>query len=160
MKFIKASSELSTDELLSVLRDNEFVNRNVKFESYTPEMHVRRSKRDPSKVRITCEMKNTATKDNGFLVGTYFSGKFKEKNGVTYLKGYIATAPVYHLVLIALLAFFVYRCVTLGAFNPTPVILAVFDVFMFWREFKKRGMIERYIYRAFRKAEEKKNKRV
>ena len=155
MKFIKVSSELSKQTLKECIKDNEFVNKNVKFENYTPEMHVKFSNKNSDKIRITCEMKNTATKDNGFLVGTYFSGKFSEKNGQTYLKGRILTAPIYHLVLLLLTVFFIYRCIALGAFNPIPVVLVVFDIFMFWREFKKQGMIERYIYRAFRKAGER-----
>ena len=152
MKFIKIASELSKDELLRALSDNEFVNGGVQFDGYVPEMRVKKGKNNPDKIRITCELKNTATKDNGFLVGTYFSGKFKEKNGVTYLKGHITTAPIYHFVLSLLVVFFIYRFITLKAFNPTPVILVIFDLFLFWREFKKQGLIERYIYRAFRRA--------
>ena len=152
MKFIKIASELPKEELLRALSDNEFVNGGVQFDGYVPEMRVKKGKNNPDKIRITCELKNTATKDNGFLVGTYFSGKFKEKNGVTYLKGHITTAPIYHFVLALLVVFFIYRCITLKAFNPTPVILVIFDLFLFWREFKKQGLIERYIYRAFRRA--------
>ncbi len=158
MKFIKLASELSASELIDVIKDNEFVNRNVQFDKYIPEMHTKQSKNNPNKLRITCRMKNTATKDNGFLVGTYFSGRFTEKNGVTYLKGYIATAPIYHSVLALIMAFFVFQCIRLGGFNPVPVILVIFDIFMFWREFKKQGMIERYLKRAYRKAHIK-NKR-
>ncbi len=154
MKFLKLRSALSSEELIGVIGDNEFVNRNVKFETYTPEMHLKRSKKNKNKIRITCEMKNTATKDNGFLVGTYFSGKFTEKDGISTLRGHIFTAPIYHLILLIFLVFFIYRCVVEGAFNPIPIILVIFDVFMFWREFKKQGMIERYLYRAFRKASE------
>ena len=117
-------------------------------------MKLRRGKKNPDRLRITCQFKNTATKDNGFLVGTYFKGRITEKDGVSTLKGYIATAPIYHFILFCFVAFFIYRCFSVGGFNPTPVILIAFDIFMFWREFKKRGMIERYIYRAFRKAGE------
>lgn len=158
MKFINLTSGLSQSEVLDAVKDNEFVNSGVKFEGYEPHMYVRQSKKNPNKIRITCEMKNTATKDNGFLVGTYFSGKFKEKDGVTYLKGYIATAPIYHLVLLAFIAFFIYRCISIGGFNPVPVILVVFDIFMFWREFKKQGLIERYLARAVRRLEIKEGK--
>lgn len=155
MKFIRLESRLSSDGILEVLRNNEFVNSGVKFEKYVPEMRVRQSKKNPKKIRITCEMKNTATKDNGFLVGTYFSGKLVSKNGGTYLKGHILTAPIYHLILTLLVAVFLYRCIKVGGFNPIPLILVVFDIFMFWREFKKQGMIQRYIFRAFRRAENK-----
>lgn len=154
MKFIKLRAPHSKERLISVLSDNELVNRNVRFEQYVPEMKLRRGKKNPDRLRITCQFKNTATKDNGFLVGTYFKGRITEKDGVSTLKGYIATAPIYHFILFCFVAFFIYRCFSVGGFNPTPVILIAFDIFMFWREFKKRGMIERYIYRAFRKAGE------
>lgn len=154
MKFVNLYSELPKEQILKVIRDNDYVNKNVIFEKYIPEMIVRQSQRNPDKLRITCQLKNTATKDNGFLVGTYFSGKLVEKNGVTRLKGYVTTAPIYHAVMIALFVAFIVMCVVRHAFSPVPVILAVFDVVMFWREFKKQGMIERYLMRAFRKAED------
>lgn len=155
MKFVRLESRLSPDEILEVLKDNEFVNSGVKFENYVPEMRVKQSKKDPRRIRVTCEMKNTATKDNGFLVGTYFSGKLRCKDGRTSLRGHILTAPIYHLILAILVVFFIYRCITVGGFNPIPVILVIFDIFMFWREFKKQGMIQRYLIRAFRRAENK-----
>ncbi len=155
MKFIRLESRLSSDGIIEVLKDNELVNSGVKFENYVPEMRVRQSGKDPNKIRITCEMKNTATKDNGFLVGTYFSGRFVNKNGGTYLKGHILTAPIYHAVLAILVAVFLYRCISVGGFNPIPVVLVIFDIFMFWREFKKQGMIQRYLMRAFRRAEKR-----
>ena len=156
MKFIKSKSTVPKEKLLKVLSDNELVNRNVRFDKYIPEMHVKRGKSNPDKIRITCQIKNTATKDNAFLVGTYFSGKISEKDGVTTLKGYITTAPIYHFILFCFVVFFVYRCFALGGFNLTPVILVAFDLIMFWREFKKQGMIERYIQRATRRAAESK----
>ena len=93
------------------------------------------------------------TKDNGFLEGTYFVGKLTESDGKTRLRGIILTAPIYHTFLALLLAFYVYRCISLTAFNPVPLILLIFSLMMFKKEFEKQGTIERYLKRAVRKAE-------
>ncbi len=153
MKIIKQSSALPKEHILKVLSDSEFVNKNVTFDQSKPKMHLKMSKRNPDKIRITCEMTDSPTKDNGFLIGTYFSGKLVEKNGKTYLSGYIVTAPIYHAFLLGLLALFVVMCIVRQGFNPVPPILFIFDIIMFWREFKKQGLIERYISRAFKRAE-------
>lgn len=152
MKFVNASAPVSKEKLFSVMSNDAFVNSGVRFDKYIPEMKVKQSAKNNGRLRITCRIKNSPTKDNGFIVGTYFSGKITEKNGISTVKGVITTAPIYHLVLFALVAFFIYRCFSVGGFNPMPVVLVAFDVFMFWREFKKQGMIERYINRALRKA--------
>ena len=154
MKFLKFRSASKEDKIIEMLCAPERVNSGVKFDKYEPDFLTKRSKRNPARIRITCRIKNTATADNGFLLGTYFWGSFKEKNGVTVLRGHIATAPIYHAALLMLLAFFIYRCITLSAFNPTPVILVAFDAVLFWREFKKRGMIERYIRRTIRRLDD------
>ena len=155
MKFLKLRYDVPKQDLISMLSDSERVNRGVSFDKFVPEMRLKRGKKRPDHIRITCRLKNTPTQDNGFLFGTYFSGKVTEKNGATILKGHIATAPFYHLVLLLFVAFFIYRCFSLGGFNPVPVVLVVFDIVLFWREFKKQGMIERYIYRAARRLSDK-----
>ena len=155
MKFIKISAPVSKEDLFHVILDNELVNRGVRFDKYIPEMRVKRGKGNPDRLKITCQIKNSPTKDNAFLEGTYFRGRLTEKNGVTTLKGYIVTAPIYHFILLCLTVFFIAQCFIVGGFNPTPVILVAFSICMFWREFQKQGLIERYIYRAFRKTKEK-----
>ena len=102
------------------------------------------------KIKIKCEYKGRARKDNGFLEGTYFFGRFYEKNGVTFMKGIILTAPIYHTVLLLLFAFFIYRCIALRGFSIIPISLVLFSVFMFFEEFKKQGIIKKYIFRAFK----------
>ena len=91
------------------------------------------------------------TKDNGFFVGTYFSGRLSEKDGRTKLKGIITTAPIYHLFLIALVVVFIIQCFRLRGFSVIPPIIIIFDIFMFKNEFKKQGYIKRYLYRAARR---------
>ena len=155
MKFIKLDSYTPRDELMNVIRDSELVNDRVKFDENKgkPIVHV---KDNGKRLKIKCEMVGGPTKDNGFLEGTYFLGSMKEQGGVTRLRGVILTAPIYHLLLALLMAFYVYRCISLGAFNPVPIILLVFSIFMFRAEFEKQGTIQRYLYRAFKRAAEKK----
>lgn len=149
MLFVNYKIHAPIEEVRSVLIDNNLVVDKEKFDTSagTPKM---RFKEKGDRLKITCEMTGKATRDNGFLVGTYFSGKLTEKNGVTALRGIILTAPIYHLILILLLAFFVYRCIVVGGFSVLPICLAVFDIFMFWGEFKKQCIIKRYIFRAFK----------
>lgn len=152
MRSIKLESAASRDELLSVIQNADIVNDRVKFDETKgkPIVHVK----DSGKLlRIKCEMIGGPTKDNGFLEGTYFLGTLKEKNGIARLRGVILTAPIYHTFLALLMAFYIYRCISLGAFNPVPIILLIFSLFMFKGEFEKQGTIERYLKRAFRRAE-------
>lgn len=155
MKRIRLESALSRDHLLSVIENSELVNDKVKFDENKgrPRMIV---KTNGDRIRIKCEMIGGPTKDNGFLEGTYFVGKLTENDGKTTLKGVVLTAPIYHTILALILMIYVYRCITLVAFNPVPIILLIFSLMLFRSEFEKQGTIERYLARAFRKAEENK----
>ena len=155
MKRIRLESALSRDHLLSVIENSELVNDKVKFDENKgrPRMIV---KINGDRVRIKCEMIGGPTKDNGFLEGTYFVGKLTENDGKTTLKGVVLTAPIYHTILALILMIYIYRCITLVAFNPVPIILLIFSLMLFRSEFEKQGTIERYLARAFRKAEENK----
>ena len=155
MKRIRLESALSRDHLLSVIENSELVNDKVKFDENKgrPRMIV---KTNGDRIRIKCEMIGGPTKDNGFLEGTYFVGKVTENDGKTTLKGVVLTAPIYHTILALILMIYVYRCITLVAFNPVPIILLIFSLMLFRSEFEKQGTIERYLARAFRKAEENK----
>ena len=111
------------------------------FDSYYPK---------GEKIKIKCEMTERPTKDNGFLEGTYFIGKVKEKNGVSRVKGVIVTAPIYHVLLLMLFAFFVYRCISIGGISFEPIVLVLFDIVLFYGEFKKQSLIKRYIFRSLK----------
>lgn len=152
MKVVKLESYASRDELLGIIKNSELVNDRVKFDENKgkPLVHV---KEKNDWLRIKCEMVGGPTKDNGFLEGTYFVGKLTESDGKTRLRGIILTAPIYHTFLALLLVFYVYRCISLTAFNPVPLILLIFSLMMFKKEFEKQGTIERYLKRAVRKAE-------
>lgn len=154
MKFVNIEFDTSADNTVALLSDNEAVNKNVKFDEKRGRPFMKVKRKNGGKLKITCEMMGRPTKDNGFLVGTYFSGRLTEKNGKTRLKGIILTAPIYHLILAALVAVFVVQCFRMSAFSPIPPIIVVFDIFMFKDEFRKQGYIYRYLYRARRKTEE------
>ena len=151
MKVVKLESFASRDELLGIIKNSELVNDRVKFDENKgkPLVHV---KEKGEWLKIKCEMIGGPTKDNGFLEGTYFVGKLTERDGKTRLRGIILTAPIYHTLLALLLAFYVYRCISLVAFNPVPIILLIFSLMMFKKEFDKQGTIERYLNRAFKRA--------
>ena len=158
MKFINLTFDSGKDEVLNLIKNNEEVNAGVKFDTRgKPLMKIK--ERPNGKIRITCEMLGRPTKDNGFLVGTYFSGKLTEKNGETRLRGYLVTAPIYHLILIGFLAWFIVQCFILGGFSIVPPILVIFDILLFKDEFRKQGYITRYLYRAVRILRQKKNKK-
>ena len=152
MKFIRLKTHRTPEELLSMLSDNDKVNENVRFDSKrgTPHMKLKENKQ---KIRITCELVGGATKDNGFLVGTYFSGKIKVKNGETTLTGAILTAPIYHAILAVFVALFIVQCIVVKGFSVIPIFAVLFDILLFKEEFKKQGYIFRYIYRAQRRLE-------
>ena len=149
MLFANYKIHAPRDEVRAALLDERLVVEKEKFaeEGIDPKFHV---KEKENVFKVTCEMLGGATKDNGFLVGTYFKGKLTEKNGETTLRGIILTAPIYHMILILLLAFFVYKCIVDGGFSVVPICLLAFDIFMFWKEFKKQSLIKRYIFRAFK----------
>ena len=157
MKIVNITTNLPKDKLLSLLRNNDFVNDGVKFDEKLgrPFMHVKEKKN--SGLRITCELTGRATKDDSFfLLGTYFKGKITETEGGTRLTGYITTAPIYHLVWAVLVALFVLQCINLQGFSVVPICLIAVNLFMFGNEYKKQGLIERYIKRAVRRAVENK----
>lgn len=152
MKIIKLDCAASRTDLLNLISNSDLVNDRVKFdeEKGKPHMHV---KMKNNRIRIKCEMVGGAVKDNGFLEGTYFTGKITEKNGLSHLRGVILTAPIYHTLIALIMAFFVIKCIQLVAFNPVPIILLIFSVMMFKKEFEKQGTIERYLIRACKRAE-------
>lgn len=149
MLFVNYKIHADFDDVRAAIKDERLVLEREKFseEGISPKFHI---KEKDKTFKITCEMTGGATKDNGFLVGTYFKGRLSEKDGVTSLKGIVTTAPIYHLVLIVLLALFIWKCIVEGGFSVLPVFLVAFDVLMFWREFKKQALIKRYIFRTFK----------
>ena len=149
MTFVNYKINASKDEVMTVMRDNNLVCSEERFDTPKgkPKMTL---KEKGDSLKIKCEYTGGATKDNGFIEGTTFYGSVKECGGVTTVKGIILTAPIYHLVILALMVLFIVQCVTVGGINPTPIILFFFSIFMFKDEFRKQGLIKRYIFRALK----------
>ena len=149
MLFVNYKINAKREEVLGVMRDSDRVvfEENYDTSHGKPKMHIKERNKS---VKIKCEMTGRPTKDNGFLEGTYFLGGIKERGGVCHIRGLILTAPIYHLAFIAIFAYFIYLCFTIGGFSPIPVILTVFDIFMFKDEFRKQRLIKRYIFRALK----------
>ena len=154
MKLLNLECAVPRDELLDVIANSELVNDRVRFDENKgkPRVHIK-TKNDRLKIR--CEMVGGATKDNGFLEGTYFIGRLTENNGTSRLRGVILTAPIYHTFIALIMIVFVLRCIQLVAFNPVPIILLACSFRMLRGEFEKQGTIERYLIRAVKRAEKK-----
>ena len=155
MKFVDITFDDTAENVVSFLSDNDAVNSGVNFDDSRGIPHMRIKKKDNGRIRMTCELVGGPTKDNGFFVGTYFSGKLTEIDGRTRVKGVITTAPIYHSVLFAFVIVFLIQCIRLGGFSVIPPIIIVFDIFMFKNEFKKQGYILRYLYRAAKRLRSK-----
>ena len=138
-----------------MIRNYELVNEKIVFNEKHGRPVIKVKERKNNRVTITCEMVGGATRDNGFIVGTCFFGAIKEKNGVTSIKGVLTTAPIYHLGLLALTVYFIYKCISLRGFSPVPILILGFNYLLFRNEYKKQGLIARYLARAVRYAEEK-----
>ena len=156
MKYISLTAEgAGREEVLALLnyRDRVF---GIAPENGAPAPAFRLSEKN-GRICIRCEMIGGPTRDNGFAVGTYFIGRLSESEESTSLRGFIFTAPIYHLLLFALFVFFIVQCVVRQGFSVVPVLLIVFDLFLFWKEFKKQGIIADYLRRAFRILNEEKS---
>lgn len=149
MLFFKYDIHAPIDEVRSSLRDNDKIVADEKFDTSKgyPKIHV---KEKGERIKIKCEFCGRARKDNGFLEGTCFYGRFYERDDVTVMKGIVVTAPIYHTILALLFAFFIYQCFVLRGISIIPICLVIFSVFMFWDEFRKQGIIKRFVFRAFK----------
>ena len=127
MKFISLYSKSTPEDLLTAVSDNNFVNENVKFadDGIKPLMKV---KEKNGRLSIKCEMIGGPSKDNGFIVGTFFAGKIKECKGGSKLSGIILTAPIYHFIVFAFILWVVYRCIVDNAINILPIFILAFDI--------------------------------
>lgn len=157
MKLVDFSIRKSKDDVISYVSDNKKVNDGVRFDDSKgrPFMRV---KENSGKVRITCEMIGGPTKDNEFLVGTFFKGKIVEKDGITRLKGIILTSPIYHVIWFVLMAVMIWQCIEHVAISALPILFVAFEIMMFSKEFKKQGYIKRYLGRAFYRMEKENNR--
>ena len=154
MKFVRIKSSAQREELLEAMRNSDKVNANVKFDERRGKP-VMKLKEKRGTLYMSCEMIGGPSKDNGFLVGTFFLGKLCERAGECRLSGIIMTAPLYHAALVAFCVYFIIQSFIIGGITLVPVILALFSLFLFKDEFKKQGIIKRFLGRAARYAEKK-----
>ena len=152
MIFVNRKTNVPADILLSVIKESNRVNEHVKFDEKRgrPQMIVKEKGRG---IRITCRYVGGSNVDNGFVIGSIFLGRITEKNGVTRIRGIITTAPVFYAAILGLLVYSVIRGISLGGFNPVALIIAIASVLMFLPEFKKQGIIDRYLSRAIKYSE-------
>ncbi len=149
MLFVNYKIGVNKDKLLTTLEAPDSV-----WEDKSTRIHV---KRKEDRLKVKCERLDKGTRDNAFLEGTYFIGRVKEKGSGASVFGIILTAPIYHFFFVLLFAFFIYQCFSVGGFAPLPIVLVVFDVFMFKDEFKKQKTIKRYIFLALKKEYDEKS---
>ena len=159
MKIVRFETAAPREEVLNAIKNSNEVNRSVKFDDKLgrPLIKVKEKEGSP-RLRVTCEMIGGPTKDNGFIVGTFFAGKLTEKNGTTRLSGILLTAPIYHLLVIAFCIYFLVKSILLGGFTVMPIFVVGFTVLLFKDEYKKQGIIHRFFARAIRYAENKQEK--
>lgn len=157
MKFISIKSSASRDSILDAVKNSERVNSGVKFDEKRGRPIIKVKERG-TQLYLTCEMVGGHTKDNGFVIGTFFLGSLKERDGVARLSGIIMTAPFYHLVLIGFCIYFLIQSFIVGGITLVPIILVIFSWFIFKDEFKKQGIIKRFLHRAVRYAENNEEK--
>jgi|GEM_PF-2166661 len=159
MKRISIQTPLAREDILSALRDAPTVNAGLTFDDRegSPTVHVREGRAD--RLRLRCYMLGGASRDNGYVQGTFFWGRMRERNGMTYIHGSIMTEPVFHVLWLALIAFFIVTCIQRTALSVVPVCLIVFVYFMFRKEYRKQEYLRRYILRAIHRLEKKNNLR-
>lgn len=159
MKRISIRTPLAREDILSALRDAPTVNEGLTFDDRegSPSVQIREGRGE--RVRVRCYMLGGASRDNGYVQGTFFTGRIRERDGVTHLCGSIMTEPIFHVLWLALIAFFIVTCIQRAALSVVPVCLIVFVFFMFRKEYRKQEYLRRYILRAIHRLEKKKNLR-
>lgn len=147
MKLVSLKTRLSREEYLSALADHNRINEGIAFNEKLgkPAFSVSEKK---NRIKVKCTYVGGNNKDNGFLVGSYFLGWIKERDGVTTLKGVAVTSPLFHLVLVGLTVLFIIKCMELGGFSVVPPVFLVMSLLLFKDEYKKQGLIKRFLYRA------------
>lgn len=156
MKFVSLKSAAARDNIIYALGNSEKVNEHVRFDDKRGRPVMKLKKRGKT-LFMSCEMIGGPSKDNGFLVGTFFLGRLSERGGECRIRGVLMTAPIYHLALIAFCVYFIIQSFVVGGITLVPVILSLFSLFLFKDEFRKQGIIKRFIYRAVRYAEVEQN---
>lgn len=152
MKLVNYTTRLSAQEYLGAIKDHNRINEGVAYDEKLGKPAFKVKTRG-NRIRVSCTFVGGNNRDDGYIVGTYFIGRFTERDGTTTLKGVVVTSPLFHLVLLALTILFIFKCLELGGFSVVPPIFLLISILMFRQEYKKQGIIKRYLYRAKIKTE-------
>ncbi len=158
MKRIHLQTVCERDEVLDALTNNARVNEGLSFDEAkgTPTVRMRIGR--GGHLHMRCVFIGGHSKDNGFIQGTFFTGRLREgKDGKTQLSGVIVTEPVFHVLLCILLAVAVFQMVSLGGISLTPILLLPFVYILMRGEYRKQEHLRRYILRAVHRLEKTKN---
>ncbi len=149
MLFVNYKIDADRETVLSNLKNNDRVvsEENFDLSKGKPKMHI---KEKGDLLKIKCEMTERATKDNGFLEGTYFIGRLKMVGDTSKISGVIVTAPIYHTIFLILFLIVIVQAIMIGGIPITGIFLIFADIIMFSGEFKKQPLIKRYIFRALK----------
>ncbi|MBE6645387.1 MAG: hypothetical protein E7612_08445 [Ruminococcaceae bacterium] len=150
MKFINIDYAAPREEVISMLLNNEAVNRNVRVDSSRGRHVITVEEKTKNRIKLKCKLVGGPSKDNGFVQGTTLNAKIVEKNGITKIRGVIVTEPVYHFFFFMMIVLFIVQCIRMRGISIIPPMLIIFDIFMFKNEFKKQKYIKSYLYRAKR----------
>ncbi len=155
MRLVNHLFDCKREELTEILKDSKRVNEKVKFDERLGTPHIHYSEKG-QRVILKCEYMDRPTKDNGFIYGTRFSGKITEEDCGCRIKGIITTEPIYHIVFAILFLILTVTSIYVGGIGgfAVPVCLIITEIFMYKDEFKKQGIIDRYIQRAYKRLKE------
>ena len=151
MKLVKFKINSSRNAYLDIVRDNRIVNEGITpaEDGAVPTAEIKEGKH---LVRIRCRMVGGASRDNGFFFGTYFRGTLKEKEDGLYVRGWIVTEPIVHLIWLAIVVYFVIVCFLVGGISLIPIFLSLLLYFVFKPEYRKQNILFRYLIRAAKRS--------
>ena len=123
MKFVSIKSSATEKDVVDALGNSEKVNERVQFDERRgrPLMKLKRKK---NTLYISCEMIGGPAKDNGFIIGSFFLGRIKQRAYGSKITGILLTAPLYHLVLLGFCTYFLIRSIQVHGIAPLPFIIA------------------------------------
>ncbi len=152
MKFINHLFDCKREELIEILKDNKRVNERVIFDPRLGMPYIHYVEKG-DKVTLKCEYMDRPTKDNGFIYGTRFNGKITDEAEGCRIKGVITTEPIYHIIFAVLFIVLTVQGIIVGGIGglAVPICLVITEIFMYKDEFKKQGIIDRYIQRAYKR---------
>ena len=151
MKRVNFKINSTREKFLETVRDNRIVNEGMApmEDGSSPTAEIKEGKH---LVRIRCRMVGGASRDNGFFFGTFFRGTVKEKEDGLYVRGWILTEPIVHLIWLAIVVYFVIVCIQVGGISLIPIFLSLLLYFVFKPEYRKQNVLFRYLIRAAKRS--------